>query len=483
MHAGPTGRRMPTHREIRHCRAPLPGPKSPWLTGAIALAALPLAGCVDLLGDYHTSGCAQADCSMWAERFGDDDEQYAAGVAITDDDQIVILSNASGTIDFGAGPIKSAGSNDIFVTRLDAGGAHLWTTHFRGTGADYGNAIALDPAGNILVAGAFESVLDLGGKKLTSAGDKDLFVAKLSPDGDVLWANRYGDLYGQTAAGIASDSTGAVLVTGCFAGDVTVGATVLQSPASNDAFVMKLGPDGSPRWAFAAGDAASLDCGFRVAADASDNVLVTGGFGGSVIFEQAHFSAGKTDIFLAKLDPDGQPIWSHRYGGLEDDFPGGLLVAPSGRIVLAGSYQGAVDFGGSLLLTAKYGFDPFVLSIDSTGSTVWNRGLGGGEQEHLLAATLDREGNILVAGTSGPDPNNVDAYAAKIGQKGEVLWSHIWEASDSQEATGIAVDGSDDTVLVGRVAGTLQISGFTLESAGAHDVLVAKLGTADSPPE
>lgn len=486
MHRAPTGRRMPTQREIRNPRAPRSGASSLSLVRAIAALALPLsAGCVDLLGDYHTSGCAQPDCGKWALRFGDGADQFASSVAVADNDDLFLLSNAAGVIDFGDGPLHSKGLTDIFVSRLDPGGAPLWTTHFAGDGDDYGNALALDPNGNVLVVGFFAGTVDFGGKSLTSQGDKDIFVAKLSPDGDVLWVNRYGDSLGQVAIGVASDTKGDVLVTGCFAGAITVGGSVLQSPGLDDAFVMKLGPDGSARWAFSAGGGpATSECGFRVAADASDNVIVAGDFNGLVTFEQTHLTAGKSDIFLAKLDPMGIPIWSHRYGDLEDDIAGGLLVAPSGRIVLAGAFQGTVDFGGALPLTSKDGFDPFVLSIQSNGSTVWSRGLGGGaETEVLIGASLDHAGDVLVAGYSGPDSMNTDAYVAKIGQKGEVLWSHIWGASGSQEATAVASDATDHTVLVGRVSETLQISGATLKSAGANDVFVAKLGADTTPPE
>lgn len=484
MHRAPTGRRMPTQREIRTPRAPRSGARSPSLVRAIAALLLPLsAGCVDILGDYHTSGCSQPDCAKWALRFGDSAGQLASSVAVADNDDIFLLSNAAGAIDFGDGRLQSDGLTDVFVSRLDPGGTPLWTTHFAGGYDDHGNALALDPNGNVLVVGSFQGTVDFGGKKLTSQGDKDIFVAKLSPEGALLWVDRYGDTLGQAAIGVASDGKGNVLVTGCFAGDITVGGDLIQSPGLDDAFVMKLGPDGTPRWAFSTGDPTTFECGYRVAADASNNVLFAGDFNGPVTFDLTHLSAGKSDIFLAELDPMGVPVWSRRYGGAEDDIVGGLLVTPSGRIVLAGAFQGTVDFGGNLPLTSKNGFDPFVLSIQGNGSTVWSRGLGGDEKEVLIGASLDHAGDVLVAGSSGPDALNIDAYAAKIGQKGEVLWSHIWEATGSQEATAIASDSADHTVLVGRFTETLQISGATLESAGDDDVFVAKLGPDTTPPE
>lgn len=482
MRRAPPGRRMPTHREKRPPRT-APGHR-PRAVRALVILSIPLcAGCVEILGDYRSSGCSEVDCSRWAKRFGDLAEQAAAGVVVLPDDDLVVLTNGAGTIDFGRAQIKTSGVSDVLVTRFDPGGAERWTQVLSGPGADYGNTIALDPKGNVLVAGSFEGSVTFAGEPLVSAGDRDIFVAKLSPDGDLLWARTFGDLQVQAAYGVGADGEGNVLVTGCFAGDLTVGATLVQSPTSNDVFVMKLDEDGEPRWVYATGAASTLECGARIAADASGNVLVAGNFQGTVTFEQTHATLGVDDVFLAKLDPEGLPLWSRRYGAGGDDFVSGLTITPAGYVVLAGAYQSIVDFGGGISLTAIATYDPFVASIQSDGTTAWATGLGGDDIGLLTGVALDPESNILVSGYSGPNFDDVDAEVTSLGSNGEVRWARRWPSPGSQEATAIAVDAAGDTVLAGRFSDELELSGTALKSAGANDVFLAKLGPSSASPE
>ena len=470
---------MPTPQIDRSRRSP---PGSTRLLAACVLAPA-LAGCVDILGDYKPSGCDRADCTAtWARRFGDQDEQHASGVALTKEDAIVVVGDVFGAIDFGGGDRESVGDADVFVAKLDPAGEHLWSARFGGLSPDYGNAVAVDPDGNILVAGTFTATAVFGDRVVTSLGDTDVFVAKLSPAGEVQWVKRFGDDAGQKAIRVASDSAGNVLVTGCMAGSIDYGKGKLQSVGSDDAFVLKLDPAGNPLWGGATGGTGS-ECGFRIAVDADDNVLVAGIFDSTVIFEKAWLAAGATDIFLVKLTPAGTPLWSRAYGGPSVEIPGGLIAGEDGRVILTGAFSETVNFDGKQPLTAKASRDLFVLTTDASGQTLWSRGLGGAETETPVSAALDRQGAILVAGYSGPDAVNVDALVAKIGGAGDLRWSTQWEASGSQEATGIAVDSADDLVLVGQFAGTLDISATALESAGAKDIFVAKLGKDGAPPE
>lgn len=483
MHRGPTGRRMPTNRENGPPRRPHADRSARAVRALLAASAISVTGCVDILGDYRTSGCGQADCSTWAMRFGDPADQAAAGVVAADNGDLVLLTNVSGAVDFGAGSSESAGLTDVFVTRLDQGGGLVWSKQLRGPGDDYGNAIALDPKGNVLVAGSFEQTAELDGHTIASEGSKDVFVAKLSPDGDVLWVQRFGDGFTQAAIGVASDLSSDVLVTGCVGGTMKVGDDLLASPASDDAFVMKLGPDGSPRWGLSAGGATTFDCGHRVTSDDAGNVFVAGVFTEGIAFEQPHTTAGKSDIFLAKVSPDGAPLWSRTFGGPETESAGGLVALSGGRVALVGSFEGTASLGGTEWTTAKASSDLFVCAVESDGKTAWSRGLGGGELELVTGATKDARGDLLVSGYSGPSTASVDVLLAKVSAKGDIEWSRLWEASGSQEAAGVAVDPNGDVVIAGNLKGTLKIGGHVLESAGQKDAFVAKLGSDPTPDE
>lgn len=453
----------------------------------VALTAAPaLMGCVQILGDYEPSGCDRADCvTTWARRFGDEADQDATAVAVTADDGIVVTGHFAGTIDFGGGALKTAGDKDIFVARLDRTGKHVWSVSFGGPTIDLATSVAVDPEGDILLTGVFSSKAMFDGKALSSAGGNDVFVAKLSPAGELLWVKPFGGEFDQIGIRVAPGVSGEILVTGCMVGSMDIGlALPLGAFDSADAFGMRLDKDGNVLWGAAAGGSGS-DCGYRVASDSAGNMLFAGVFESTIAFDAAHVHStnGGKDIFVTKLSPDGVPLWSQSYGGIGEDVPGSLLVPSDNRFILAGSYSATVDFNGTMPLTAAKDLDPFVIALDGDGTTRWSRGLGGAESERLVAGTLDHAGDVLVAGSSGPPGStNVDPFVTKMSRGGDLRWAVRWSAISAQEAVGIAADSKDDVVIAGPMAGSLEIAGTPLESAGGHDVFVAKLGIDTASP-
>ena len=94
----------------------------------------------------------------------------------------------SGTVNFGAGNVTSAGSTDVFVTKLNASGAHQWTTTFGGTSNDLGYGVAVDSSGNVYTTGYFAGTVNFGGGNVVSAGNNDVFVTKLNASGQLIVA-------------------------------------------------------------------------------------------------------------------------------------------------------------------------------------------------------------------------------------------------------------------------------------------------------
>jgi hypothetical protein len=126
---------------------------------------------------------------------------------------------------------------------LDASGQHLWSKRFGDATLQAGVSAALDGIGNALVTGYFNGAVDFGGGPLASAGGGDFFVAKLDPAGQPLWSKRYGDASYQYWIGrVAADSFGNVLLTGSFEGSVDFGGLPLQNAGGCDLFVVKLTP-------------------------------------------------------------------------------------------------------------------------------------------------------------------------------------------------------------------------------------------------
>jgi hypothetical protein len=101
----------------------------------------------------------------------------------------------------------------------------------------YATSLAVDPSGNLIVAGYFSGTVNFGGANLTSTGDTDIFVAKFSPAGVHQWSQRFGGLFADQALSVAVNASGDVIVAGYFEGTVDFGGGSLVSSGLADIFV------------------------------------------------------------------------------------------------------------------------------------------------------------------------------------------------------------------------------------------------------
>ncbi|MBI4702640.1 MAG: hypothetical protein HY744_16080, partial [Deltaproteobacteria bacterium] len=127
------------------------------------------------------AGTCAAGGHLWSKRFGDESYQYGWAVAVDGAGNVFLASGFDGTVDFGGGPLVSAGNWDVFVAKLDQDGKHLWSKHFGDAESQWAYGVAVDTAGSVLVTGEFYGTVDFGGGPLASAGNDDIFVAKLEP--------------------------------------------------------------------------------------------------------------------------------------------------------------------------------------------------------------------------------------------------------------------------------------------------------------
>ncbi len=135
--------------------------------------------------------------------------------------------------------------DDVFAAKLSPSGKFLWAVSAGGSGGDdVGSGIAVDNAGNSYVTGGFEGTATFGSTTLTSKGNADIFVSKLSPSGKFLWAVSAGGSGGDGGSGIAVDGSGNSYITGGFEGTATFASTTLTSKGSNDIFMAKLDSGG-----------------------------------------------------------------------------------------------------------------------------------------------------------------------------------------------------------------------------------------------
>ena len=210
---------------------------------------------------------------IWATDMGGSGGTVGRAIAVDGLGNVYTTGSFTGTTDFDPGSgvfnLTSAGSSDVFVSKLSSTGSLTWADRMGGSGTDVGYGIAVDGSGNVYTTGYFSGTADFdpgtGVFNLTSAGSDDVFVSKLSSAGGFVWADRMGGSGIDSGFGIAVDGLGNVYTTGYFSGtaDFDPGTSVfnLTSAGSTDVFVSKLTGPGALAQRLAAGTPESETAG------------------------------------------------------------------------------------------------------------------------------------------------------------------------------------------------------------------------------
>jgi len=247
-------------------------------------------------------------------------------------------------------------SDDCFVCKLDTDGNIKWAKQTPSLQKSFGNGITVDNNSSVYVLGTFRDSTAFGSTILTPKGYQDLFVTKLDKDGNFNWVKQIAgsDPYiPLTAAGITVDSKNNIYITGDFAASIVLESLSITASA-RDAFIFKMNDCGTPLWAKRAGGD-NITYPYSISADKSDNIYITGLFRNTVNFGQAVLtSKGLSDIFVSKLDNNGNFIWASQAGGEGEDQAYSLAVGHQSKVYLTGSFEKSAKFGDALLSTQGY---------------------------------------------------------------------------------------------------------------------------------
>jgi hypothetical protein len=178
--------------------------------------------------------------TVWAKLFGSG-TAGGEGIAASPSGDVFIAGDHTGDIDFGGGVLGNSFGANVYVAKLDGTGNHVWSHSFGDSNSQHARGLAVDAMGRAVIAGQYSSKIDFGGGALTSAGNDDMFVAKLDTHGCQVWAKSFGDSMLQSANALALDSMGNALVAGQMQGAFSIGSTMLTAQG-DDSVVVKIGP-------------------------------------------------------------------------------------------------------------------------------------------------------------------------------------------------------------------------------------------------
>lgn len=340
---------------------------------------------------------------LWAKRFGGTSDDAPSAVAVDDMRNIYVAGSFSGTVDFGGGAIQSAGGPDGFILKLDAAGAHGWS-HGMG-GSQYDVARALAVRGNaVVVVGEFQGSMTANGMTLTSAGNNDAWLARFTIGGAYQWVKSVGGTGTDVPNGVALDTTDNIVVAGTFGGMTNLGGLTLASAGFNDVFIAKYtGATGAHLFSKRLG-ANGFDLGLGVAVDGNDSVFLLGQFYGSVDFGgPAPLTAATNKMFLVKYTLAGAYAWSQAFGEPAVVTGSSVITNTAGDVAIAGIFCGSVSFGGAVLSSvrtcAENDRDMFAARFaGSTGAHINSARAGGTALDDARSITQMTDGRIFLTG-------------------------------------------------------------------------------------
>ncbi|MCF6268906.1 MAG: T9SS type A sorting domain-containing protein [Melioribacteraceae bacterium] len=375
--------------------------------------------------------------------------------------------------------------------------------HDGSSSADYGYDIFVDEAGNKYITGRYKGIIDFGqGVSITPRDNYDAFVVKYDRDNNIQWAKSIGGTLTDEGNAVTVDSNGNVIVAGVFFSTINFGTDTLFSAGNFDIFVLKFDSDGNYIW-MKHGYTENQEKPFDIQVDNQGNYILLGYYDVNdsltlpFKFEGLELttSKGERDVFVIKMDSDGNPLWGVTGGGADNDYPGGLVIDENDNIYFNGNYDNVeATFGTTILPNNDNGYELFLAKVSSSGSYEWAISANGpGDDkgyaiDYVFGGGVEA-GVILIAGSFRDSlfagPSNVlfesvggyDIYTLLFSEDGEYLhgFSYGGDADDEAKAINVIQGTEGDYFLSGITKSDLILPNDTLYNYGKRDVFVMRM--------
>lgn len=332
------------------------------------------------------------------------------------------------------------------------------------------NSVSCAPDGSIWTYGRFQDSITIGYQRIVEPG-LNLFVAHSSGSGTVSSINI-----------IAKGNNSLVPMSFCIDGDgrsyvalhfddsIRVGTAFVQSRGGTDQMIISLNPDGSLRWYKQIGG--ELNDRFYTTAIAShpsqSGIVLCGIVSGHPQIGAQQYTANGEDMLVAKIDGDGNVLWSKLCGGNGSDAGLGVSTDAGGNVYFTGAVFATADIGG--ISVAGQSKSPFLAKFRSDGTAVWAKVALGTNSQGFLTQ-VDHSGNVYLAGSStinslsfgGLTIPRADYYLAKFDSNGAGQWvryGHSVFAGETIQA--LAVDRFSSVYIGGDYRDSITVNGATV---------------------
>lgn len=423
----------------------------------------------------------------WAKHAGSATDVYSTGVCTDARGNTYISGTISGATTFGSYVLNTTNGSDAFLVKYDSAGTVQWAKKSNSGTCNVNscNSMAIDPAGNIYIAGYFACNIGFGSYTLTPGPGSgySTFVVKYDPSGNVVWARRVvSTVYGNVEPGsITTDAAGNVYLVGTTESiqDIDLGTDTIHGTGYNNVYMVKYDANGNVLW----GQCPPLTGwanSSSIRADRFNGLYYAGSYKGTITFGSHTLAPDTVDrIFLAKYDTAGNVLWSKDFGSDTASAASCLSIDMNSNVYLAGEFwSDTLVIGGASLVNDSTGHtaDVFLAKFDSSGNALWATRAGGSFDDYAPAVSADAYGNVYLAGAQRVDLYDWTLLFTYYDTNGNITWSDNAGGGYYNEIMASFVDANGNGYFTGYVGSSVTFGSTTVtNTTGGVDVFLAKL--------
>ena len=378
---------------------------------------------------------------QWVKQIGSKGQDLSADIVHDLDDNIYVTGTFTDSLYFENQLVLKGSSQKMysFVIKINEVGALVWAKQMESSISVSARALSSGSTGDLFLSGNFEGAAILGdGFTNLSKGGSDIFLAKLNPmNGQTLSVKQIGGIDQDFVQQHVTDNSGNIYMTGDYRQTIDLDPGTAEFLATTkgltDIFIVKINAGGLFQWAKSYGGIGT-DYGQSLDVDQEGNVIATGRFSENVSFgntSQVLKSVGSTDIYIVKLNANGNTQWVNGYGDAQNDSGNRVIINKNGVIYVAGLYRGKVDFNPSLPFNnsseSRGGADAFIAIYNQDGTYNDHFTLGGIANEQINDLELKNNGELISTGGFGAitdfDPTSSEINIFSNGGLDAFLWN------------------------------------------------------------
>jgi hypothetical protein len=340
---------------------------------------------------------------VWAIQPEGDYTGEIKGVAIDAENNIYCIGYFSGRAVFGITAITNDNDESLdsmFIAKIDTQGNWLWVKQFASHYSRFDTClISVDKIGNVYLAGNLLSTQVFGVLTLVKENDAaETYLAKIDAEGNWLWVVKNGEF--DELSCMAVDNSSNVYLAGDYVNlETNLPDTALEMLLTglSDMLVEKYDSQGNRIWTRKFGST-GIDTIFGIAVDPDNNAYITGMTEGEVVFGDITLSTnGYKEVFVSKINSDGNPLWATRPGGDHARWGKGIKVNKTGDVYVAGFFMNSAIIGTSTLESEGYQ-DGFIAKLDNNGAWLWGKSIGSSYNDWCTNISIFNETDIYVSG-------------------------------------------------------------------------------------